>query len=224
MSEDHAPPPPPAEPPPGRPGALAVAAVFTLLAGAAAFTALRAVEPPAPRHTHGEPAGEGAPLPVYDVVPPFSFEERNGAVVTRETLLGKFWVADFIFTNCAGICPEMATRMTTVHEVFRKDPDALCVSISVDPERDTPEALRRYAAKYGASEDRWLYLRGPVKDVLALSYDGFHIGDPEDPLIHSQRFILVDRQGRIRGYYRGTETEEVERLLADYRLLRREGP
>jgi protein SCO1 len=111
-----------------------------------------------------------------------------------------------------------------VHEAFRKDPDALCVSITVDPDRDTPEVLRGYAAKYGASEDRWLYLRGPVKEVLALSYGGFRIGDAEDPLIHSQRFVLVDRRGRIRGYYRGTESEEVERLLSDYRLIRGEAP
>ncbi len=213
MSDDHDAPPP--APPSRRSSPVAVAAVFALLLGGAAFTALRAV----PR----DGSGGGVPLPVYAELPPFSLTERSGRTVTLADLAGKIWVADFIFTNCAGICPEMSTRMTAVHEAFRRDPDALCVSITVDPDRDTPEVLREYAAKYGASEDRWLYLRGPVKDVLALSYEGFHIGDAEDPFIHSQRFVLVDRKGGIRGYYRGTEAEEVERLLGDYRRIREEG-
>lgn len=226
MSSGHEEPPPPPAPAPARSSPALVATVFALLLGGAAFTAIRAVLPggdaPA-RHGHGGDSA-GAPLPVYAEVPPFSFTERSGRTVTRDGLRGKIWVADFIFTNCAGVCLEMSTRMAAVHEAFRGDPDALCVSVSVDPDRDTPEALREYAAKYGASEDRWLYLRGPVKAVLALSYEGFRIGDAEDPLIHSARFVLVDRQGRIRGYYRGTEAEEVARLLTDYRALRAEAP
>jgi protein SCO1/2 len=94
----------------------------------------------------------------------------------------------------------------------------------VDPERDTLAALREYADRYSATADGWWFLRGPQADVLALEYGGFKMGDPKDAMIHSARFVLVDGAGRIRGWYRGTEAEEVTRLLADVRRLREERP
>ncbi|MHC4924290.1 MAG: SCO family protein [Planctomycetota bacterium] len=117
------------------------------------------------------------PLPKIKEVPDFSFTERNGDTVTKDTLLGKVWVVDFIFTNCAGTCPIMSDQLTQIHASMKPEDDAACVSVSVDPERDTLEVLKEYAAHYNASKDRWLFLRGPVEDVLALSYGGLNIGD-----------------------------------------------
>ncbi len=168
--------------------------------------------------------GEDAPLPVLGEVPDFSFTERSGRTVARKDLLGRTWVADFIFTSCAGTCPVMSLRMAGVHEALRKEPDALCVSFSVDPDRDSLAALRSYADRFSATPDRWLFLRGPQDAVLRLEYGGFKMGDPTDAMVHSERFVLVDRRGRIRGWYHGVDEEAVRVLLKDARRLGREGP
>ena len=158
-------------------------------------------------------------LPDYGPVPAFALEERSGATVALRDLLGKVWVADFVFTNCAGVCPAMSHCMQQVHEAMKSDPDSRCVTITTDPARDTPEVLRAYADRYAASPDRWLFLRGPQPDVLALQYQGFKMGSPTDPFLHSERLVLVDRKGRIRGWYQGTEEAGVQVLLKDYRRL-----
>ncbi len=165
-----------------------------------------------------------APLPVLGDVPDFSFTERSGRAVARKDLLGSVWVADFIFTSCAGTCPAMSLRMAGVHEAIRQERAALCVSFSVDPDRDTLEALRAYGDRFSASADRWWFLRGPAEAVHRLEYEGFKMGDPTDYFIHSERFVLVDRQGRIRGWYHGVDDAKVTDLLRDARLLARERP
>jgi protein SCO1/2 len=112
--------------------------------------------------------------------------------------------------------------MAEVHAVLAKEPDALCVTWTTDPDRDTPEVLRAYAEKYSASADRWLFLRGPQAEVLALQHHGFHVGSATDPFLHSERFILVDARGRIRGYYHALDGSGVPDLLRDFRRLRAE--
>ncbi len=203
------------EPASTRPGPLAVTAAFLALSASALLLARAAA-------TRREPPPAEAPeaVPLLDRVPDFSLEERGGRTVAARDLRGKVWVVDFIFTSCAGICPAMSAGMRRVHEAMRGDADGLCVSVTVDPERDTPETLRRYAAEYGASPDRWLFLRGDQHAVHMLEYEGFHMGDPKDPFGHSQRAVLVDREGRIRGYYRITESEGVDQLLEAYRRVR----
>lgn len=161
-------------------------------------------------------------LPVLGEIPEFTLTAQDGAEFHGGSLRGSVWVADFIFTTCAGVCPRMSMRMAGVHEAIRGDGDAVCVSFTVDPERDTLEVLRGYAPRFSASPDAWLFLRGPKEEAHALSYRGFHLGDEKDPLIHSERFVLVDRRGRIRGYYHALDEEAVARLLRDYRRLRAE--
>jgi protein SCO1 len=213
-----------------RVGAVGATHALLALAGAAALAA-RALLPagkPVPAccaptdEGRAAPAGEG--IPVLGEVPDFSFTERSGRTVARKDLLGRIWVADFIFTSCAGTCPVMTSRMAGVHQALLREEGAVCVSFSVDPDRDTLSALRAYADRFSATADGWWFLRGPQKEVHALEYGGFKMGDPEDPMIHSERFVLVDGAGRIRGWYRGTEAEEVSRLLADVRRLRGERP
>jgi len=205
--EPEAPPPPP----PSSGGPVAASAALLLLGAGAILVAARgAREEPAP------------PPPVLGEVPPFSLVERHGATVTRDSLRGRVWIADFVFTSCAGVCPEMSLRMAAVQAAVAEDPGTVCVTVTVDPERDTPEVLRAYADLYGASADRWLYLRGTQEEAHRLQFDGFKMGDGKDPLLHSQRFVLVDREGRIRGWYPGTEEEGVRALLRDWRGLRDE--
>jgi protein SCO1/2 len=198
---------PPSETRPASWGPLLVVAAVVLVGGAGlAFSVL------------SEPA-----LPEYGPIPAFSLEERSGGTIALNDLLGKVWVADFIFTNCAGVCPAMTHCMAKVQDAMKDDPDARLVSITTDPGRDTIEVLRAYADRHGASKERWFFLRGPQADVLALQVKGFKMGSPTDPFLHSERLVLVDKRGRIRGWYHGTEDAGVEALLKDYRRLRRAG-
>ena len=115
------------------------------------------------------------PLPVYGELPAFSLVNRDGRTIRLEDLEGRPWVADFIFTRCPASCPMMSARMARLERSLPEDLDALLVSISVDPEHDTPEVLERYAEKHQAPE-RWLFLTGEREDVRKLSVEGFKLG------------------------------------------------
>lgn len=169
------------------------------------------------------------PLPVIATLPHFELVERDGSTVTLSELAGRPWVADFVFTRCQVVCPYLTGRMA---ELRRRLPDGsrvASVSISVDPEHDTPEVLRAYAEGKGISGRDWLFLTGERDAVRGLIRDGFLLAvedTPENvamPVAHSSRFALVDGAGRIRGYYSPLEQEgELERLLADATALERE--
>ncbi|MEW6297701.1 MAG: SCO family protein [Thermodesulfobacteriota bacterium] len=179
-------------------------------------------------HVRHEPPQE---LPVYGTVPPFSLVERSGRPLTAEDLAGKIWIADFIFTHCPGLCPALSARMAGLQRTLRNTA-AVLVSFSVDPERDTPEALTRYAERYRADAERWLFVTGRREDLYQLILEGFRVSvahlppdDPRvvnEPIVHSDRFVLVDSRLRIRGYYRGTEAESVAQLLRDVETLQGE--
>lgn len=167
-----------------------------------------------------------AELPIEGVVPNFQLIERSGKPFTRAELDGKIWIADFIFTNCAGTCPIMTSAMAEIQAalVEQKLEEVKLVSISVDPERDTPEVLSTFANGYGADPSRWYFLTGDGDAIQKLANDGFHLsaatgGPADEPIIHSNRFVLVDRQANIRGYYDGTDEEAVKKLLNDLKNL-----
>lgn len=168
------------------------------------------------------------PLPILSTVPEFSLTERSGAPLGLADLRGKVWVADFIFTNCAGTCPIMTTAMTDLQKMALAEnlSDVRLVSITVDPERDSLAVLQRFADGYGAIKDRWYFLTGDGAAIQQLASKGFLLsaaastgGSAEEPIIHSNRFVLVDRQGRIRGYYDGTDEESVRLLQQDLKKL-----
>ena len=132
-------------------------------------------------------------------VPDFTVNERGGRTLARRDLLGEVWVAQFIFTRCAGTCPVMVSRM---YALSKKLPQAKYVSFTVDPEHDTPEVLARYARNNSLPPD-WLFATGTQAQMQSLAKDGFKISmgpgsKPEEPIIHSDRFVLVDRYGRVR--------------------------
>ncbi|PYS54007.1 MAG: SCO family protein [Acidobacteria bacterium] len=162
-------------------------------------------------------------IPVYFAVPDFSLIERSGKTVTLRDLAGKVWVADFIFTNCGGTCPLMTEKMRKLQDVL--PPGIHMVSITVDPSRDTVDVLADYARKYGADDDRWLFLTGEKQALYELSVKGFKLalddtsGTAAEPITHSTRFVLVDQKGMIRGYYSGTEDEELKRLSSEAKKL-----
>lgn len=173
-----------------------------------------------------------AVLPVHREVPAFTLTDARGHTRTAADLRGDVWIADFIFTRCTDACVEMTDHMRQVKEALADEGNVRFVSISVDP-TDTPETLLGYADRQDAHDARWLFLTGPSDRVLRLVNDGFKLGAVEaseeqlaqgtELYIHSQKFVLVDAQGRIRGYYSGFDPSELRRLVADARRLAR-GP
>jgi|SRR5579871_287693 len=162
------------------------------------------------------------PLPVYGQVPEFHLMSQTGEPFDRQSLAGKIWVADFIFTNCTSSCPRMSKQMTRVQTAVSEFPDVRLVSFSVDPQRDTPEALAAYARRYRAETGRWFFLTGDQKTLDALDRRAFMLGNVDGSLEHSTRFVLVDRQGKIRGYYGAAEDDPTPGLIVDIRRLERE--
>ena len=167
-------------------------------------------------------------LPVLGQVPAFSLTERSGEIVEAVDLQGKVWVVDFIFTHCAGPCPIMSSRMARLQKLLQGSSDIRLVSVSVDPERDSPEVLSEYAGRFGADDETWLFLTGEKSSIYRLIKKGFMLavdegfdvqGDGPGIITHSVRFVLVDQQGRIRAYYDGTETETPERVYSDIQTL-----
>ncbi len=162
------------------------------------------------------------PLPVIGQIADFHLLNSDGKTVSLKDLRGKVWVADFIFTTCGGICPTMTANMAKVHRSYVLVDDVRLVSISVNPENDTPEVLKAYAKKFKANTGRWLFLTGTLADIPKLAVGSFKLGKIDEPVFHSSYFTLVDRQGRIRGYYDGTDKERLARLFKDIAVVLRE--
>ena len=158
-------------------------------------------------------------LPLKGTVPEFSFTDSHNETISKNEMIGKVWVADFIFTTCNMACPVMTGNMNLIHKAFKENDDVRIVSISVYPEYDTPEVLTEYASRYNANTDRWHFLTGPEELVKEIIKNGFKIGDYEDIIFHSEKFALVDQQGQIRGYYNGMKTEEMTQLKTDIKKL-----
>jgi len=158
-------------------------------------------------------------LPMLGEVPEFELTERSGQALDLDDLRGHIWVADFIFTHCAGPCPLMTSKMARLQTATAHLPDVRLVSFSVDPERDTPEVMSAYADRYGADPSRWFFLTGPMETITHLAVNGFKVGSIEDPILHSTLFILVDETGAIRAYRDSTEGNVVAQLLEDIETL-----
>lgn len=154
---------------------------------------------------------------------PYTFTDQQGNPVTSETFREKIYVADFFFTTCPTICPIMKTQMLRVYEKFKDNDQLLLLSHTIDPEHDTVEVLNDFASRLNISADRWHLVTGDKEQIYdtARRYGLAALEDKNAPggFIHSGSFTLVDRQGRIRGYYRGTEEDAVDALIKDIRRL-----
>jgi cytochrome oxidase Cu insertion factor (SCO1/SenC/PrrC family) len=218
----------------------------------------------------------------FGTVPEFDLIERSGQRVTRNDLLGLVWVVNFFYTSCPDTCPLQSATLARLQRDFADDRDVRLVSISVDPEHDTPAVLQDYAQRFGADPERWLFLTGDKAAIYRLAQEGFHLSavdpgaaqpqvpeaaPPQEPsgpqsqlrsssraahsltlwpfrallhwlfvprlawahagtehktLLHSSRFVLVDRRARIRGYYHSDEEAALRRLRRDVRTVLRE--
>ncbi|MEE8104383.1 MAG: SCO family protein [Planctomycetota bacterium] len=173
-----------------------------------------------PAHARSSKPKKAEPLPIVSQVKPFLLWDENSEELTLDTLKGKVWVADFIFTNCINPCPAMTQRMRGLQGAFEKDEGVRLVSFSVDPGRDSPEVLFSYARQYGAIKGKWHFATGAKKALKELQFESMKInGDGDNMLNHSTRFVLVDQQGRVRGYYKGLDADDVKRLEKDVRRL-----
>ena len=163
-----------------------------------------------------------AALPTYGTVPDFKLtDQSNQPFVSADTLRGQVWIADFIFTNCAGPCPRMSAQMRRIDNSLH---DVKFVSFTVDPARDTPAVLATYAARYHAEPGTWFFLTGAQADLHNLARNVFLLGDVNGDLQHSTRFVLIDRQSRVRGYYLTSEEHAIPRLIADAKRVSKERP
>lgn len=168
------------------------------------------------------PRSEGSVLAVFGEAPNFSLTERSGRALARRDLVGKPWIADFIFTSCAGQCPLMSLQMAGLQKQFSSESGLHFVSFTVDPERDTPEVLAQYADRYGAQKERWFFLTGPKPEIDRIM-KGFFLSPADQPAMHSIRFILVDRQGRLRSYYDSSDPQSMKQLIHDAKILIKTG-
>lgn len=173
------------------------------------------------------------PPPVLAEIPDFSLTDSRGETVTRADLLGAPWIADLIFTRCVLACPIMSGKMSRLDDELPRggddgEPPVRLVSISVDPEHDRPEVLAEYADRWDAS-DRWWFLTGDRSEIIHLAIDGLRLGfdheprteplAPGDDIPHSTRFVLVDSQARVRGYYEMMQGNDLDQLRRDLAAL-----
>jgi protein SCO1/2 len=179
---------------------------------------------------HGYQTSEAKPLDSlgrYGSVPDFSLTERSGKISTRADLLGKIWIADFIYTTCQDTCPLQSAAMARLQEEMTGQEKLKLVSFSVDPQHDTPQVLSRYAARFKAEGDRWFFFTGTREQISRLVQEGFRLSaaplkeaSTKNPVIlHSPRFVLVDGRAQIRGYYDSREPDSLRRLKMDAMTL-----
>ncbi len=165
---------------------------------------------------------------VYNHIPPFKLIDQDGKTVDQSIVKGKIFVADFFFTRCGTICPKISSQLTRVQDIFRNKSDVVFLSHSVDPEHDRPAELKAYARKYEAIPGKWYFLTGNKAEIYNLAMHGYYLpavdagvneGKPDETFIHSEKLVLVDKEGIVRGFYDGTDKEDVDRLVLEIRVL-----
>lgn len=163
----------------------------------------------------------------YHRVPDFSFIDQQGKVVTQNTFKGKIYITDYFFVTCKSICPIMSANMQSVYKQFENDTNVLFLSHTVNPEDDTPEILNRYATEHGAKYGKWYFVTGDKKALYLQARKGYYLdanegdGGPDD-FVHTPNFALIDPKRNIRGYYDGTNENDIKKLIAEINLLKKE--
>jgi protein SCO1/2 len=168
---------------------------------------------------------------VYHTIPAWQLTNQDSLTFSNKSLAGKVYVADFFFTRCGTICPKMSTQLTRVQDTFSENPEFNIVSFSVDPNTDQPQELRKYAKEYDAIKGKWHFITGTKKQIYPLAVKGYYVPvadaseydkavkTPDETFIHSEKLILVDKEGHIRGFYDGTDKKDVDRLILEIRVL-----
>lgn len=165
----------------------------------------------------------------YHKIAPFALTNQNGETITDRDYKDKIYVADFFFTTCPTICPKMTANMGEIQKAILNDPQVKLLSFSVTPEIDSVAQLKKYAIEKGVEDQKWNLLTGDKKQIYELARKSYLAvkdngdGGPHD-MIHTENFILIDPEKRIRGFYDGTDTVAMQTLLADIALLQKEYP
>ena len=157
----------------------------------------------------------------------FNLVNQNGNNISQEFYHNKIYVADFFFTTCPSICPIMTNNMLKVQEKIKNDPNVLIVSFSVDPKTDSVAQLKKYAKEKGVDDLKWNLLTGDKKQIYDLARKSFFVAEIDkdsdsNDIIHTENFVLVDPDKRIRGFYDGTNLDEIKNLISDLSLLKGE--
>lgn len=176
----------------------------------------------------------------FEAVPEFEFENQNGEMISNENYANKVYVVEFFFTSCPTICPRMNENMVKIQNEFYGNPSFGIVSISIDPERDSPEVLKQYAERKGATLKNWHFLTGDKEEIYSFSNDGFRLyagvnKDVQGGFEHSGLFALIDKEGFIRSrtvingenenpikFYNGLDDKEIQWLKEDIKILLKE--
>lgn len=164
---------------------------------------------------------------VYHTIDHFSFTNQDGKTITDKDYNGSIYVTDFFFTTCHSICPVMSNQMERVYNKFKGNLEIKFLSHTVDPDIDTVEQLKRYAIKHDADAKQWNFVTGNKKDLYAIARKSYLLnaeqgdGGPDD-FIHTQNFALIDKEKRIRGFYDGTDTTDMNQMMKDMDLLLKE--
>ena len=168
-----------------------------------------------------ENAKRSRAVDIYGEVPQFDFVGHNGEPFSLEDMIGSLSVVDFIFTSCKDACPRMTSVMQELYEFYGGSPKIKFVSFSVDPEVDTVPALRAYADKFGVKDRQWTFVRSPLKKIKELSEKGFYLSARNLPMGHSTKFVLVDQNGMIRGFYNSFSQDKITLLKNQIKELAR---
>ena len=160
----------------------------------------------------------------YHTIADFSFTNQNGKTITQKDYEGKIYVADFFFTTCGSICPKMTTNLSDVQKAFANNPKVKLLSFTVFPETDSVPVLKAYAKKNQVNDAKWNLVTGDKKEIYTLarkSYLAVKLGKPSElyDMVHTENFILVDTKKRVRGFYDGTNKEDIKRLIEDITFL-----
>ena len=163
----------------------------------------------------------------YHTISNFSLTNQNGQIVTQDTYKDKIYVADFFFTTCQTICPIMTSNMVELQDKLANNSDVLLLSHTVMPEIDTVAQLKKYAGQKKVNAAQWNLVTGSKQEIYNLARKQYLVAkeNPDDPLglVHTENFVLIDTQKRIRGFYDGTQTQEMDRILHDIKVLQNQG-
>lgn len=168
---------------------------------------------------------------VFHQIPPYELIDQKGQKFSSEQTKGKIYVADFFFTRCGTICPKISNNLTRIQSIFSADSNVVIVSHSVDPKYDSSAVLQKYAQKYDAKYGKWYFLTGEKKTIYDIAIKGYKlpvadaseydnkIKSIDETFIHSEKLLLIDKEGYIRGIYDGTYSPDVERLIGEIKVL-----
>lgn len=168
---------------------------------------------------------------VFHQIPPYELIDQNGQKFSSEQTKGKIYVADFFFTRCGTICPKISNNLTRIQSIFSADSNVIIISHSVDPKHDSSAILQKYAQKYDAKYGKWYFLTGEKKTIYDIAIKGYKlpvadaseydnkIKSIDETFIHSEKLLLIDKEGYIRGIYDGTYSPDVERLIGEVKVL-----